>query len=188
MPAPKEKWKKVKGYPNYEVSNLGRVRSLGTTVNAMRNGVPLKSYVVPGRVLKQARSGPYRTVSLCREAVKYTKYVHVLVARAFKGKRPNGLVVRHLDGVGTNNVATNIEYGTYVENGADASKHGTTLQGTRHPKAKLCKDDVLFIKRKFKRGHSKFGVKGMSDRFNVSPSLIQNIISGRAWSWLHQSS
>lgn len=50
---------------------------------------------------------------------------HVLVAAAFLGPRPNGIVVRHGDGVKTNNKLENLCYGTPLDNTHDAIRHGT---------------------------------------------------------------
>jgi hypothetical protein len=50
--------------------------------------------------------------------------VHQLVAEAFHGSRPDGLVIRHLDGDKMNNRATNLRYGTSSENAQDRLEHG----------------------------------------------------------------
>lgn len=54
-----------------------------------------------------------------------TVAVHVLVAAAFHGPRPEGLEVCHNDGNPQNNVASNLRYDTMSGNMLDRVKHGT---------------------------------------------------------------
>jgi hypothetical protein len=115
-----EEWRKVPSNQDYEVSNLGRVRSLDKKVYAGRN-----SYrAVVGKVLKPGlASNGYWTVVLGRAMGSRT--VHSLVAEAFLGPCPTGQEVRHLDGVRTNCNADNLAYGTRLDNINDAFGHGT---------------------------------------------------------------
>jgi hypothetical protein len=98
-----EEWRSIPGYAGqYEVSNLGRVRSL-----LVWRGV------TPPRLLHAATNGAgYAVVHLGGG----TQYVHSLVAEAFLGPRPVGHEVRHLDGSRTHNVLTNLAYGTSSRN------------------------------------------------------------------------
>ena len=50
---------------------------------------------------------------------RVTKNVHVLVAQAFLGSRPEGMHVCHIDGDKTNNNLSNLKYGTPKENWQD---------------------------------------------------------------------
>jgi len=49
----------------------------------------------------------YFIISLQRGTVRKKKRVHILVAEAFIGPNPGGMDVNHIDGVKTNNVASN---------------------------------------------------------------------------------
>lgn len=91
----------------YEASSLGRVRIADT-----------------GYVLKSRLGRGYPTLSLYWDR-HHSARVHRLVAAAFHGPCPEGLEVRHLDGVRTNNVPTNLAYGTHAENIRDTVRHGT---------------------------------------------------------------
>lgn len=74
-----EVWKDipiVKGY--YQVSNLGRVRSIGRTVNAKQRTRKTK-----GRILKQSLSSGYAIVTLSVNGLRKSIRVHRLVAEAF---------------------------------------------------------------------------------------------------------
>jgi HNH endonuclease/NUMOD4 motif len=114
-----ERWLPIAGYENfYEVSDLGRVRSLRRKTGSGWRG---------GRVLKgrpHPKSG-HLQVQLSVANVAKHKYVHVLVARAFIGECPPGQEVRHLDGNPGNNAVENLTYGTRSENNLDAVRHGT---------------------------------------------------------------
>lgn len=82
-----EVWKPVVGYPGYEVSCLGRLRSL-------RTGKP--------RLLKcQRGSHGYLQTLLVDGASGKKHYVahHVAVALAFLGPREKGKLVMHRDGI-----------------------------------------------------------------------------------------
>lgn len=104
-----EEWRSIPGFPPYEASDLGRIRRADT-----------------GRVrtLTTGARG-YAQVNLSNGRETATQKVHVLVAATFHGPRPNGLVIRHMDGVALNNRADNLAYGTQGDNRLDAVVHGT---------------------------------------------------------------
>ena len=92
----------------YDVSNLGRVRSRDRTVKT-KNGV-LRSY--KGRILKPNVNGGRAQVQL---GYGDRQPVRDLVAEAFIGPKPPGLVTVNLDGDPLNNRVENIAYMTYSE-------------------------------------------------------------------------
>lgn len=117
-----ERWLKVPGYETlYEVSDLGRVRSVDRTVCRGRTLVRLSG---KPKAQKQHRDG-YRVVGLSRDGAARSMSVHTLVAGAFLGPCPEGLEVRHLDGDPANNILSNLAYGTRAENMRDKARHGT---------------------------------------------------------------
>lgn len=98
-----EIWKDVVGYEGlYQVSNLGRVKSL-PKYNALSD-----------RILKQNKSGLYYAVALYKNKISKTVVVHRLVASAFLGK--SNFHVDHIDGNRFNNRIENIRYCTPREN------------------------------------------------------------------------
>lgn len=130
-----ETWKPVVGYEGkYEVSDLGRVRSVTRTITQLgRGGVPFSRGVV-GRVLRPGvASNGYPTVAIGRYN---TRTVHSLVAEAFLGPCPAGCEVLHLDGTRTNSVLSNLRYGTRSENIYDAVRNGSWMSEAR---TKHCK-------------------------------------------------
>lgn len=113
-----ERWLPVPGWEElYEVSDLGRVRSLTRwTPAGTRKGRMMKMNVDP--------SG-YFQLGFRRNGKNRTQKVHQLVAAAFLGPRPEGMEVRHLDGDPLNNRLDNLAYGTPSENSQDSIRHGT---------------------------------------------------------------
>lgn len=119
-----EEWRHVPNTPwFYEVSSLGRVRSVAHTTVA-KNGV---SRNLPTRYLKLHKNprGGHLDVGV------YVRSVHRAVAAAFIGPCPPGMEVRHKDGNVENNCVDNLEYGTRADNMQDRIKHGNNPQANR---------------------------------------------------------
>lgn len=107
---PGEVWKDVPGYDGeYQVSNFGRVRSYKTV------GLSKKKYY--WLRTPQITDKGYFVVALTMKGRK-TKMaqVHQLVASAFLGPCPAGMIVSHIDESRTNNVVWNLKYATQKEN------------------------------------------------------------------------
>ena len=102
----------------YQVSNLGRVKSLA------RTSFHPKGYVVQykEKILKQSfeRNG-YTRVGLSRDGKVKSYYIHVLVAEAFIPNPDNLPEVNHIDENKMNNQVNNLEWCNHKYN----SIHGT---------------------------------------------------------------
>jgi len=159
-----EVWKPVIGFESrYEVSNLGRVRSLLT-----------------GKILKQCLTRGYLYVCLTSIESQKVQKVHSLVAAAHLGSRPSGLQIAHNDGDKTNNKASNLRYTTCKDNSADRWKHGTMPNGEKFHWAKLTSEQVREIRKLI-------GIKShdeIAKLFNVSATAISYIRTGKRWAWL----
>jgi hypothetical protein len=116
-PVQPERWLPVPGFPGYEVSNRGQIRS----------NIASSRWGAAPRILRGGHNGDgYRTLTLrAADGHRVSCYVHHLVAEAFIGPRPEDAVVRHFDGNSDNNAASNLSYGTPSENSADQVRHGT---------------------------------------------------------------
>lgn len=126
-------WREVPGHVGYEVSDTGLVRSLDRHVPSANPRYKSGKKFIRGRTLSPISTGGYLYVSGGR-SVKIK--VHVAVAAAFIGPRPDGLVIRHLDGNYKNNRVDNLAYGTQSENMQDAAQHGVlwTTKRTHCPR------------------------------------------------------
>lgn len=112
---PEEEWRAIPGYEGYyEVSSLGKVRSLDKEIKA--NLVNNKYVNRPGRLLKQKEAKGYKTVSLCVDYEATTWRVHRLVAMAFIPNPDSKPQVNHIDGNPANNCVNNLEWCTAKEN------------------------------------------------------------------------
>ena len=113
-----ETWKDIQGYEGlYQVSNLGRIRSLDRIVNAKNGSKQTKK----SRILVQEITiHGYCRVRLfdCDGKAKHYA-VHRLVLSAFNGD--SDLPVNHINEIKTDNRLVNLEYCTAKEN----CNHGT---------------------------------------------------------------
>lgn len=125
-----ESWLPIPGWEGwYEVSDLGRVRSVDRWVSYSDG----RKRFYPGQVLSQqgARQGRHPQVCLCRNK-KYTfREVHSLVLEAFEGPRTPGLECCHYDGDPSNNKLSNLRWDTRSANSLDAVRHGTHGMGRK---------------------------------------------------------
>lgn len=102
-----EVWKKIKDYPNYEVSNLGQIRALKYYSNVT------KKYYDRILILKQKTNYcGYNHVGLSNKNGRKTKVVHKLVADAFICNPNNFQEINHKDGNKQNNSVFNLEWCT----------------------------------------------------------------------------
>lgn len=171
----REIWKPVNGYEGlYEVSNLGRVRSLPKTVRCDEK----RSYFMPSRIMRQTMRR-YPLVGLVRDGKQTSCTVHSLMCIAFYGPRPKGHCVRHLDGDIKNNRLSNLRWGTYVENNADQVRHGTRIMGERHPLAIATNAIVKEIRRRWNGGESQSSI---ARDMPLSRRQVCDIARGKRWS------
>lgn len=116
----KEIWKQIDEFPDYEVSNLGNVRSV------TREVIDAKcTRIFERKVLKpwQDIHGYYH-VSLRVNGETKKRSVHRLVAQAFIANPDNKPQVNHKDGNPKNNVVENLEWCTNAENTLHAYRTG----------------------------------------------------------------
>ncbi|MBL7692606.1 MAG: NUMOD4 motif-containing HNH endonuclease [Flavipsychrobacter sp.] len=137
-----EKWMPIPVYGGiYEVSDTGLVRSVDRYVDLPGE----KRRRIRGKQLSPKRSKDgYLFVSLSKDGVAKTHYIHRLVATAYI-PNPNGLPeVNHLDGIKTNNAVINLDWCTHRDNVRHAYANGLNLNvGENHPFAVEVIDNEL---------------------------------------------
>ena len=150
-------WKLIEGTNGYyEVSSEGQVRNV-------RTGRVLKPMMVGGAGNK------YPKVVLCVDGLQRGAMVHHLVAAAFIGPRPEGLVVRHRNGDRTDNRRRNLQYGTQRDNMRDARRH-------HQHKHKLTLRQIEKIRSLRAKGHKG---RDLAKEFGVSEQYVCDIHNGR---------
>lgn len=169
-----EKWRDIPGYEGrYMVSSYGRVYSLPRLIErSSRSGVQ-SGYYVAGKICKFCKYPPgkgdvYSRISLY-DGTRKSFTVHSLVALAFIGPRPHGLVVRHIDLDGRNCRASNLEYGTQSQNNVDYRRSGKPL------KKLMIKDarEIRFLK------DAGFTTKDLADAYGVSNVAISYVVRNK---------
>lgn len=110
-----EEWLPVVGYEGlYEISNLGKVKSLRDN-----NGKPREKILRQGKM----KNG-YLYVVLCKEGKVKTFLIHRLVAQAFIQNPNNYQTVNHIDENKENNCIDNLEWMDMKQQ----VNHGTCIQ------------------------------------------------------------
>jgi hypothetical protein len=122
-----EQWRPVVGHPGYEVSDLGRVRSLDRIVEAKgATGGPRR---YKGQMLNPGPSNfGHLSVVLGRHK---TRMVHTLVLEAFVGPRPKGMDGCHGPGGTQDNRLENLRWDTRSNNILDGVRAGTWFSAAR---------------------------------------------------------
>lgn len=105
-----EEWKDIENYPNYQVSNLGKVKSK-ERYTKQRNGMNLRKEKT---LNPQKDHKGYLYVRLYNEkGWKYFK-VHILVANAFIPNALNEPTIDHIDRNKENNKIDNLRWASYI--------------------------------------------------------------------------
>jgi hypothetical protein len=164
-----EEWKLI---PNtegmYEASSWGRVRSVDRVVDHSTSG----KLHLKGKMLRFCVSNEnYFYVTICIKAKRVKYNVHVLIAAAFYGPRPEGHHVDHHDRNRQNNHINNLSYKTILEN--------CSFKGTQSGSAKLTEKQVSEIKAKYKP--KIYTTVMLGQEYNVDPTTIHKITSGLHW-------
>ena len=102
-----ERWRPIRGFPGYEVSDHGRVKSLARDYHYGSH---------EDMILYQGDWRGYKCVTLFRSGKRHHKLVHRLVADAFIPNPDKLPIINHKDETPANNRADNLEWCTYRYN------------------------------------------------------------------------
>jgi hypothetical protein len=161
-----EIWKEIKGYEGiYEVSNLGRIKSLP------------RYKIRTERISKAKVNVRYRKFTLSVDSIKVDKLVHVLVAQAFVPNPFNKNGVNHKDGDTWNNRADNLEWCTQGENNEHAKQMGLHHGfGETHYRSKLTESQAIEILK------MDLPYKEIAKKYDVPVAIISCLKRGVTWS------
>tara|TARA_R100001086_G_scaffold193117_1_gene110228 strand:+ start:111 stop:878 length:768 start_codon:yes stop_codon:yes gene_type:complete len=177
----KENWKDIKGFKDkYQVSDLGRVRSLDrTTITS--NG---RKLFIKGKVLKLNRSSPegyVRVILYGKNTKSYIRFVHRLVAQAFIPNPENKPEVNHKWGDKSDNRSNSLEWCTRSENVIHAFKTGLNPQRGEY-NSKLSEIQVREICNLL--DNSNMTQEEIAKEYGVLKPHIHRIDVGDRWNWL----
>lgn len=167
-----ETWKAVPEFPDYEVSDHGRVRSW----RPLRNGsaAPLEP-----RVLKLDESQRYLAVKLCAPGQRpLKKVVHRLVLEVFVGPPGPGMQALHGPGGKRDNRLANLRRGTSKENGEDKVRFGESARGERNANSKMDEHIVRFAR------SSGLGCAAVARMCRVSKQSARDMLNRKTWKWV----
>ena len=143
-----EFWKPVEGFPGYEVSSEGKVRSFWERVITSRTedgkiqdgGWTLSPESHLLRPEEDSRGR--QRVRLRRDGKPSALLVHRLVLEAFVGPCPEGQEGCHGPNGRTDNSLKNLSWGTREKNnGEDKLRDGSDIRGEKHHQAKITKNE-----------------------------------------------
>ena len=119
----------------------------------------------------------YAFVNLIKSGEVNSVKVHVLVAEAFLGQRPDGYDVCHKNGNKKDNNVDNLEYGTRSKNNLDNYR----INGCVTKNQKLTVDEVKEIKQQLQQGVSQ---RKLALKYGVCKSTIAAIKSKELYGWI----
>lgn len=172
-----EKWKAIPGYEGlYEVSNLGRVKSLRAQWNTRRSLILRYNW----------NEGGYLSVLLHKNSKRTRFRVNRIVALVFLDTPDNYEIYEadHKDGNIKNNRASNLQWLTKPEHTKITVERGQYLQAENHPNASLTNEEVAQIKWEMGEPHL---IKDMLSKFNISLGVFESIKYGTSYTripWL----
>lgn len=179
----KEIWKTIEDYPNYQVSNLGRVKSLAREWIV---GIGNKRFHDEMILKLHNKKRGYKDVCLFKNGKRKYYFVHRLVAQAFILNPENKPEPNHIDGNPSNNKVNNLEWVTKSENRLHAIHTGLAIitKGEDCSWSKLTEAQVRRIKwiAKYCKPKNRSGYwQKLAKSLNVSDSIISMIVHNKRW-------
>lgn len=156
-----EEWRDVSGQPNYEVSNLGRMRRKAQIVH----GTPGKH----GHVYVGFGPGGGQKKLL----------MHRLICEAFHGPPPAGKPqCAHLNGDPSDNRPDNLVWATAKENAHHRILHGRQHRGEASPGTKLTEEQVREARLRITNGER---YRDIVNDYPVKRETLRDAVNGSTW-------
>ncbi len=169
----KEIWRDIEGYEGlYQVSNLGRVKSLSNNRTRKEKILSLTNHHCN-----------YLNVSLSKDGANKKFFVHRLVAMAFIPNPDNKPQVNHINGIKTDNYVENLEWCTPKENSQHAfnTKLAKGIAGQDNYRAKLTNEQAKKIRKECIPNDKEHGQNALARKYGVSPTVIHFIIHNKSY-------
>jgi len=148
-----ETWREIPGFPGYEASDWGRVRSFKKRVGSAGGW---KIADEPQRVLREGRP----TVL----------FVSRLIMLAFEGEPPEGMLVHHLDGDAANNRLENLRYDSREEIARQAARRGRY--------GKMSEAEVVEMRERYATGED---VETLARNYGICVNSVYRTCTGRGY-------
>lgn len=170
-----EFWKDIKEYEGmYEVSNLGRVKSLKRERISRGNSIAF----VKERILAVSKdSYGYPVATLYRNNEPNWVKVHRLVAESFIENVYNKPEVNHKNGIRNDNRVENLEWCTQSEN----SIHKFRVLKSINGRSIITADDAVSIRTKYRSGN--FTQIELSKEYGLCKGQISRIVCKKCWNY-----
>jgi hypothetical protein len=168
-----EEWRILPINTEYEVSNLGNVRSIKDYYDSTFKGIPVR------RKKKTSLVGPKLSKKgYCRVNLNgITHPVHRLIASAFIPNPNNFPQVNHKNGIKTDNRVENLEWVTNLENRIHAIENNLIARGEQC-EHKLTEKEVLEI---YQARNSGVFQKDIASKYGVCQQTISSVQNRKTW-------
>ncbi|HDR7640777.1 HNH endonuclease [Bacillus wiedmannii] len=161
--------KDIEGYEGlYEITEDGRIFIKERVIKITEKNRRIFNRKIKRKELKQRVVKGLCQVHLSKNGKHKGFKVHRLVAQMFIPNIENKQHVKHINGIKTDNRVSNLEW----------KSHRVGKRGTEHVLSKLSDNDVRQIKKMSANGITKMQI---SKEFNVSWTLISDVVSGKRW-------
>ena len=166
-----EEWQGITDFPDYAVSNMGRLKRITEGFNTKAGLIMSQSPNEKGYLMVSLPDG---------NGKRRTRKVHLLVLAAFIGPRPPGKEGNHQDKIKSNNRADNLEWITHAENMHHSHRHGHRFLRGEESRLSLLKDEQVYeIKNLLGKGD--LTLREIGEQYGVKKGTIHAIKAGRNW-------
>jgi len=167
-----EIFKSINSYPDYEISNTGKVRSIDRQVYHSKGNLNLKGKPVKMRIKN------YGYVCLTFQGKSNNFYIHRLVALHFIDNPEKKHDVNHIDGNRANFSLSNLEWISHRDNVLHARRVLFKNIGEKHHKSKLDNQKVREIREAVLAGAE---YKPLAKKYSVTRQVIASVVKRKTW-------